>query len=1014
MSSTTSVEGNLASVGNKSPHHSGPPASNTSQIRTNRRRTSPEASVSLRHGILSSSAAEPNKAFAIPPRLRHGDPASNRGSSSSSSHYRKRPAARVQFSHDVEISQVINDTDRESAFNSNGSNDRSIPDDWFKNWNTNVGDFNKPNIADGDSPYYLPSEKHRNRLKHQQNPNVRIAPGEIALGSRITDQSRQVQPSNPIYPSMNPTQDSDDESDVYRSVIDDLTVKNKKLKKKLRKMERLHCKELNEEKLFEVRCYGLPPSRKQELQELLQRFATGLEGNKGVYETKRSDAISNANATSSTNPSSTNPSSSSLLQNTDSAYATETRITSMTSMDGASVDVGKVKPLAGVQVPEKPKTTVPPSILNPEMRLIQFASERAKMKIVVRRLEQLFTGSDALQSELENTKEQQQLAVAAAAEKINPTTIDEMAESGDEDDRREAALMSHQQDDDLTKGQNQDRQSFDTSHQRPTRPLDLDPHRAQIAADNVEYLEQLSYSSFHKHPKPANAGEITGWVYLNLINNMAQMHTLNVSLSFIKKSIRAMSDKLELSPDGNKVRWKGGLTGTRLSSDGDTSSGVENSSAGDSSPGEESSGLKARGALDGKSLAKTTTSIKTAKSRVSPVSSPANTPSGAYTTDNFRYRPLIFHNLGTQKSSSADTSDNDSSDSASEAGTNNSGAGPPPIVESGSNIGITDIGKFAPLDGAVIYFGGALFCTDLSAQVVFRDGGHSFLRNGEGSSYNRFVANPIGLAATKGEESENEVRDEEIPEQQPLSKFDWSTQDIEMALVDDPKENLPQLTSIVSASSDILPTEMPAPYPFETSGLGGVRPEDNFVVYVKAAQKPISRKLRVKKPQKIHHSIPMEALRAFTENVPDEEAGIDFVNDITDITHIRLPPSKLPEPVFAFSLSESSSDPFLSTSDEPRSYESHLSFAYNIEEDSRSSGEGIPSFHSPEIGDRSPMDLDAEEEVIIDGNPLAPLSVVATAGDSQDGSVMGSPKEMPILKSLDDMDIGAPEPFLLQ
>jgi len=159
--------------------------------------------------------------------------------------------------------------------------------------------------------------------------------------------------------------------------------------------------------------------------------------------------------------------------------------------------------------------------------------------------------------------------------------------------------------------------------------------------------------------------------------------------------------------------------------------------------------------------------------------------------------------------------------------------------------------------------------------------------------------------------------------------------------------------------------------------------------------------------------IPLSALNSFTEGNSEittrKISDVYFENEITDAIQIRLQPSKLPGPSFALSLSEGSSVHFRSISDEPRSYESLLSFAYNIEDDSRSSGEGLPSFHSPDTDDESPMDLDAEEGIALEDNPLA-LSVAATAGDlSQDGNVVGSPKEMPILQSLDDMDIGSAE-----
>ncbi|KAF3933441.1 hypothetical protein ABW20_dc0110112 [Dactylellina cionopaga] len=265
---------------------------------------------------------------------------------------------------------------------------------------------------------------------------------------------------------------------------------------------------------------------------------------------------------------------------------------------------------------------------------------------------------------------------------------------------------------------------------------------------------------------------------------MAQIYRLNVSLSFIKKSIRTLSDKLELSPHENKVRWKGGFIGTRLSSNSDVRSAMENSSTGESSPGEGSGGVKSRGnptPRDGKPSVKAI-STKGVKSRFSGGSSPAAARSGAYdTTDTFRYRPLMFRSLRAQKSSSADSSEQDGADSGSEAGTNTSG-GPTLIVESGSNIGLDDIGN---------------------SQAAFKEGGQGFLKNGETRNYTRLVEEPVGPP------SPGEKDDEEEIEPRPLSKFDWSSQDVEMVWVDAPKEPLPELTSIM-ATSDILPSAMPS------------------------------------------------------------------------------------------------------------------------------------------------------------------------------------------------------------
>jgi hypothetical protein len=63
----------------------------------------------------------------------------------------------------------------------------------------------------------------------------------------------------------------------FRSVIDDLTIANKKLRQKLKKYEKVHDAHLEEDKLFEVRFHGLPDHKKKELEDTLRKFAAGLD-----------------------------------------------------------------------------------------------------------------------------------------------------------------------------------------------------------------------------------------------------------------------------------------------------------------------------------------------------------------------------------------------------------------------------------------------------------------------------------------------------------------------------------------------------------------------------------------------------------------------------------------------------------------------------------------------------------------------------------------------------------------
>ncbi|KDE05774.1 hypothetical protein MVLG_03865 [Microbotryum lychnidis-dioicae p1A1 Lamole] len=48
-----------------------------------------------------------------------------------------------------------------------------------------------------------------------------------------------------------------------------------------------------------------------------------------------------------------------------------------------------------------------------------------------------------------------------------------------------------------------------------------------------------------------------GWVYLNLILTMAGVHRLNLSIDFLRWSLKRRSHRVEVSKDGSKVRWRG-------------------------------------------------------------------------------------------------------------------------------------------------------------------------------------------------------------------------------------------------------------------------------------------------------------------------------------------------------------------------------------------------------------------------------------------------------------------------
>ena len=65
--------------------------------------------------------------------------------------------------------------------------------------------------------------------------------------------------------------------DDFRSIIDDLTLENKRLKEKLSKYETSHSSHLDKDKLFEVKIHALPGRKRRELEDTLRAFASSFD-----------------------------------------------------------------------------------------------------------------------------------------------------------------------------------------------------------------------------------------------------------------------------------------------------------------------------------------------------------------------------------------------------------------------------------------------------------------------------------------------------------------------------------------------------------------------------------------------------------------------------------------------------------------------------------------------------------------------------------------------------------------
>jgi len=196
-------------------------------------------------------------------------------------------------------------------------------------------------------------------------------------------------------------------------------------------------------------------------------------------------------------------------------------------------------------------------------------TDKAKKSLIVRRLEQIFTGKGA---SIGSGQSQQQQELSNHAATVDRRALEKLGIYIQPEGRRETLIMNQpvpvleaDRQDAKPLGENAGvKQDLDHEiDQRPTRPLDLDVNRAQLASDNIDYIRHLGFSSFSPPQQVENEAADTenhGWVYLNLLSNMAQLHTLNVTPDFICKAVRDGSHTFEVSEDGRKVRWKRGTS----------------------------------------------------------------------------------------------------------------------------------------------------------------------------------------------------------------------------------------------------------------------------------------------------------------------------------------------------------------------------------------------------------------------------------------------------------------------
>lgn len=757
--------------------------------------------------------------------------------------------------------------------------------------------------------------------------------------------------------------DNSDSSD-FRAVIDDLTVQNKKLKKRLRKYEKLHDAHLKDEKLFEVRVHGLSGNKRQELEDLLRKFAMGSAGQTNAIDSASSNPYERVVPTLVTHK--TASSSSNFA---DSAYASNSASNSASGQGSTAMSNSNSgrQPRFDYRRSAKSQHSNIQTYLHdiPEGLLPQHPAvmtEKAKKKLVVRRLEQLFAGTGAVQGDHHHPIQQQEVSQMAA--RADRSAMEARGQSAGSEGNREAPIMKDDAENQsaeespkestrpentqkIEPGQMVVEQDFAalSPQQRPTRPLDLDPHRAQNPAENFHYIRHLGFSPPDiSRMEPFDEGH--GWIYLNFLFNLAQLHTLNVTPEFAKKALLDHSSKFELSSDGRKVRWKGGRSITRSASDLSGSSPMEV----ERSPESRSPRKRAKS-----SHHKTSAKAPASKRRTM-----------AKLDNKLDYTPLFHHR----------SSDEDSELSSSEADETESQflalPGGDSSAMTSSGVRTVSLKQKKKMDnGPMIFYNNAKFCTDLS---------------GEPKAEVAMLYNPI-LYHTA---TDHAIGIPQAPEPEycgvldargPL--HDAKTLPEAMNLADNPipdalEVKFPGMTpmSQMSGSSGLCKS----PMDMEVSGVGGVCPSDNFSINVKTELKRTGGFANQSAQRKLY---PAHIAGLLQESCVQQPKSLK--QDVIKTSRRDLPPSELPPASCFMDVDDYDED---SDTESEHSYSPDIYEAHDAPATAPQTIE-IPYLSSDESGGEEDDGEDDNDDSKSDGS----LDLLATARELDPESIQARERE---------------------
>ncbi|KAJ4168232.1 hypothetical protein NW765_015508 [Fusarium oxysporum] len=699
-------------------------------------------------------------------------------------------------------------------------------------------------------------------------------------------------------------------SDDYRSVIDDLTLEVQQLKKELKRYKQPGPALLHKDKLFEIKVYGLPQKKKTELETILTDLAADHDGSpkgsssqeKKRLSTHNSDHIySKSRAQRSLALSSTGFS----LRPADSAYA--------------SMSAGGESSRTPFYLPILPSTKSSKGKVEDYLRDVPdglypqhvIMTDKERKSLVVRRLEQFFTGrsnsADVLKlsplrpgGSFIKARVVADTQVAGSSPAYQPTThetepIREARFLPLEQQPRAWEYQCHLSDHGSASNPERDNTEAEGNgkglvsstkpfppfqllpKQQATRPCDLDPDRAQIPSENMSYIRHLDLLSPDILPGQQSIQNIhqdpEGWVSLNLLYNLAQLHLINVTPDFVRSAVLEISTKFQLSTDGHKIRWRGGSKDTKYSSH--------------------------IAIHDSPKVLRSIISMVWKRHNVS-----AFDPRFYARVESFRYKPLFVR----EGSSDANTSQDASVYSPIAVDDDNPGES-----DLGLNYSGGSAGKLQRRKGAITYYSSVPFCTDLSGDPV-----------------DILPTVHMPWSGQKGEEPQQSsdfiwslrrTTSESSISYRPLTDRDQGLRQLTSAMYESDDEDQGSINNDCEPASDIelnliwnddQPQYVSQQQPLEPCGLGGVLPDDHFIVVVDTKRTkqdilPQASKPQTRRPNEgIEETIDQRAATLTSDPIPGgSETKVTEKSPFIKIEYLsgyikRLTPVPLPAPIMFF------------------------------------------------------------------------------------------------------------------